>query len=204
MTLNPDNDVYQGDLATLNANKHAWAGADKTSAKFRYASWVVLAVGFVIIVYVMLNVREGETVMSQLPLHLSIWITALSAILISRMGKKRSEKPFAGFHMAHFEADDDTVYYQYQQGMTLRTYYIRDKDIKKIIRDDEAGVLLISGDATVNIQTRRDETEEKVSEFYALVPFDKYDLDDLLQPYKRKVKKADGTLRAKFTEEHLQ
>ena len=202
MTLKPDNDVYQGDLATLNANKQAWSRADDASSKFRIASWVVLALGFVMIVYVMLNVKGGETVMSQLPLHLSIWVTAIGAILVSRAGKKRSEKPFAGFHMAHFETDDDTVYYQYQQGMSLRTYYIKDKDIRQIIRDDEAGVLYIKGDAVINIQSRKAETEEKVTEFYALVPFDKYDLDDLLQPYKRKVKKADGTLRQKYTEEH--
>ena len=105
--------------------------------------------------------------------------------------------------MAHFEADDDTVYYQFQKGMTLQTYYIKDKDIKKIYRDDEAGVLLIEGDATINVQTRNNESEHSVSEFYALVPFDKYDLDDLLAPYKKKVKKVDGTLRARYSGEHL-
>jgi hypothetical protein len=105
--------------------------------------------------------------------------------------------------MAHFEVDDDTVYYQYQKGLSLRTYYIKDKDIKKIYRDDEAGVILIEGDATVNVQTRKSETEEKVSEFYALLSFDKYDLDDLLQPYKNKVKRVDGKLREKYSEEHM-
>jgi hypothetical protein len=87
--------------------------------------------------------------------------------------------------------------------MTLRTYYIKDKAIKKIWRDDKVGVLLIEGDATVNIQSRRGETEEQVSEFYALVPFDKYDLDDLLQPYGKKVKKADGELRLRYSEKYL-
>jgi hypothetical protein len=203
MTLNKDNDIYQGDLATLNARKHAWAGAEEGSAKYRIISWIVLGVGFIFIIMTMLRTRDGETAMSQLPLHLSIWITAGLAILISRAGKKRSEQPFAGFHMAHFEVDDDTVYYQFQKGMSLRTYYIKDNAIKKIYRDDEFGVILITGDAKINIQTRKGETEEDVNEFYALVPFDKYDLDDLLQPYKKKVKVVNGTLRDKFTEEHL-
>ena len=79
----------------------------------------------------------------------------------------------------------------------------QDKDIKKIYRDDEAGVILIEGDATSNIQTRKNETQEKVSEFYALVPFDKYDLDDLLQPYKKHVRKCDGKLREKYSAEHI-
>lgn len=203
MTLNPDNDIYQGDLATLNRNKQAWSSADDTSAKFRIAAWAVVAVGFLCIIYVYTRVRGGTTSMSQLPLHISIWVTALLAIFVSKRGKKVSEQPFAGFHMAHFEADDDTVYYQYQKGMTLRTYYIKDKNIKKIYRDDSAGVLLIEGDAAINIQSRKGETEENVSEFYALVPFDKYDLDDLLAPYKKKVKKADGELRERFTEKSM-
>lgn len=203
MTLNPDNDIYQGDLATLNRNKQAWSSADDTSARFRIAAWAVVAIGFLCIIYVYTRVRGGTTTMSQLPLHISIWVTALLAIFVSKRGKKISERPFAGFHMAHFEADDDTVYYQYQKGMSLRTYYIKDKNIKKIYRDDSAGVLLIEGDAAINIQTRKGETEENVSEFYALVPFDKYDLDDLLAPYKKKVKKADGELRERFTEKNI-
>ena len=136
-------------------------------------------------------------------MHIAIWVTALLAIFVSKRGKKISEQPFAGFHMAHFEADDDTVYYQYQKGMTLRTYYIKDKDIKKIYRDDTASVLLITGDATINTQTRQGESDEKVSEFYALLPFDKYDTDDLLAPYKKKVVNYDGKLRDKYTEDHL-
>jgi hypothetical protein len=203
MKLNPDNDIYQGDLTTLNANKQAWSRGETGSSRFRIASWIVLGIGFIFIVIAMLKTRGGETTLSQLPLHLSIWATAIAAILVSRQGKRRSEKPFAGFHMAHFEADDDTVYYQFQKGMTLQTYYIKDENIKKIYRDDKAGVLLIEGDATVNVQTRKDESEHSVSEFYALVPFDKYDLDDLLAPYKKKVKKADGQLREKYTSENM-
>ena len=203
MTLNKDNDIYQGDLATLNKNKQAWSSSEDSSAKFRIAAWAVVAIGFLCVIFIYTRVRTGTTSLSQLPMHIAIWVTAIAAILVSKQGKKISEQPFVGFHMAHFEVDDTTVYYQYQKGMSLRTYYIKDNDIKKIYRDDEAGVLLIEGDAVINVQSRKAETEEKVSEFYALVPFDKYDLDDLLQPYKRKVKKADGTLRGRYSEKHL-
>lgn len=202
MTLNPDNDIYQGNLAMLNSRKHAWAAKEESSARYRILAWAVVAVGFICIIFAYLKVRGGTTSMSQLPMHITIWITALLAIIISRRGKKISEQPFAGFHMAHFELDDDTVYYQYQKGMSLRTYYIKDKDIKKIYRDDEAGVILIEGDAKLNIQTRKAETETDISSFYALVPFDKYDLDDLLAPYKKKVKAANGKLRQRYIDEH--
>ena len=203
MTLKPDNDIYQGDLATLNTNKHAWEGAEKGSAKYRIGSWLVVLVGLIVIIYIAFQVNDETTRMGQMPLYVSIWVTAILAVLVSRQGKKRAQQPFTGFHMAHFEADDDTLYYQFQKRMTLRTYYIKDSDIKKIYRDDSAGVILIEGDAMLNIQSRKEETEEKVSEFYALLPFDKYDLDDLLQPYKKKVMKADGQLRERYTEEHL-
>ena len=138
---------------------------------------------------------------SQLPIHLTIWTVALLTYLVAHRGRVLSEAPFNGFHSARFEVSDDTVYYVYQQGLKLKTYYIRDANIKKIRRDDESGVLCIEGKATINIQSRNDETEESLDKFYALVPFDKYELDDLLAPYKRKVVKADGTLRQKYSEE---
>ena len=96
MTLNPNNDVYQGDLSTLNVRKQAWSRGDVTSQKYRYAAWVVLAIGFCVIIYVMLKVRGGTTALSQLPLHISIWVTAILALIVARQGKKVSEQPFAG------------------------------------------------------------------------------------------------------------
>lgn len=204
MKLSPENDVYTGDLSILNIRKQQWIQGDQKSALWRRISYACLIVGFAGIVYVGTRTYGGSTMMSQLPLHISIWITALAAYLTARKGKVTSSRPFDGFHSARFEVDEDTVYYVYQKGMSLRTYYIRDKDIKKIFRDDEAGVLLLEGDAVINTQRRKGETEEKVDEFYALVPFDKYDLDDLLQPYKKKVKKADGQLRQKYIDEYQQ
>ena len=203
MKLDPKNDVYQGDLATLNTRKHAWAAGEHSADKFKIASWVIVAIGFAVIIYIYFQVREGTTTLSQLPMHLAIWITALLAIFVNKRGKKISEQPFAGYHMARFEVDDDTVYYVYQQGMALCTYFIHDKDIRRIYRDDEAGVLLFEGDATLNIHKRSSETNEPVREFYTLVPFDKYDLDDLLKPYRRKVTKADGKLRERYSAEHI-
>ncbi len=203
MPLNKDNDIYNGDLSTLNNRKQAWARGDVTSAKYSKAKWVVLAIGFAGIIYTSTRTFGGTTMMSQFPLHVSIWLTALVTFLVAKKGKDVAQLPFTGFHMAHFEVDDDTVYYVFQKGMTLRTYYIKDGSIKRIFRDDEAGVILIQGPAKVNIRTRKGETEESVDEFYALIPFDKYDLDDLLQPYRKKVTQVNGKLRTRYTEENL-
>ena len=196
MKLDPNNDVYPGDLGILNARKHKWAKGTNKGFGFKIASYVILAAGLVVIIKVALMTQGAES--SQLPVHLTIWTVAALTFIVSRRGKRMSQDPFNGFHNARFEVSDDTVYYVYQQGMKLKTYYIRDAQIKKIIRDDEAGVLCIEGKATVNTQTRDSETEESLDKFYALVPFDKYELDDLLAPYKKKVVKSDGKLRESF------
>ena len=196
MILDPNNDVYPGDLGILNARKHKWAKGTTKGSGFRIASYATLAAGLAVIVNVALRTQGAES--SQLPVHLTIWTVAALTFIAARRGKRMSQDPFNGFHNARFEVSDDTVYYVYQQGMKLKTYYIRDAQIKKIIRDDEAGVICIEGKATLNIQTRDSETEESLDKFYALVPFDKYELDDLLAPYKRKVVKADGKLRESY------
>lgn len=196
MKLDPNNDVYPGDLGILNARKHKWAKGTKKGYGFKIASYVILAAGLAVIISVALRTQGAES--SQLPVHLTIWTVAALTFIAARRGKRMSQDPFNGFHNARFEVSDDTVYYVYQQGMKLKTYYIRDAQIKKIIRDDEAGVLCIEGKATLNTQTRDSETEENLDKFYALVPFDKYELDDLLAPYKKKVVKSDGKLRESF------
>ena len=196
MKLDPNNDVYPGDLGILNARKHKWAKGTNKGFGFKIASYVILAAGLVVIISVALRTQGAES--SQLPVHLTIWTVAALTFIAARRGKRMSQDPFNGFHNARFEVSDDTVYYVYQQGMKLKTYYIRDAQIKKIIRDDEAGVLCIEGKATLNTQTRDSETEESLDKFYALVPFDKYELDDLLAPYKKKVVKSDGKLRENF------
>jgi hypothetical protein len=196
MKLDPNNDVYPGDLGILNARKHKWAKGTNKGFGFKIASYVILAAGLVAIIKVALMTQGAES--SQLPVHLTIWTVAALTFIAARRGKRMSQDPFNGFHNARFEVSDDTVYYVYQQGMKLKTYFIRDAQIKKIIRDDEAGVLCIEGKATLNTQTRDSETEESLDKFYALVPFDKYELDDLLAPYKRKVVKADGKLREEY------
>jgi hypothetical protein len=196
MKLDPNNDVYPGDLGILNARKHKWAKGTNKGFGFKIASYVILAAGLVVIISVALRTQGAES--SQLPVHLTIWTVAALTFIAARRGKRMSQDPFNGFHNARFEVSDDTVYYVYQQGMKLKTYYIRDAQIKKIIRDDEAGVLCIEGKANLNIQTRDSETKESLDKFYALVPFDKYELDDLLAPYKKKVVKSDGKLRESY------
>lgn len=199
MKLDPGNDVYPGDLSILNIRKQQWAKGEERSRIYSILSGVILVAGLISMIFVTRQIGDAGR---QLPLHLTIWTTALLAYLVMRKGKLISQAPFYGFHDARFETDDDTLYYRYQQGMALKTYIIKDSNIHRIIRDDEWGVIFIEGDAVINITRRNSETEEPVKEFYALIPFDKYDLDDLLQPYGKKVRVAKTSLRQKYIDEH--
>lgn len=200
MKFNPKNDVYHGDLEILNKRKQEWGKGNPGAAKFRILTYIILIVGVCAMIYVAMHYKGGDTMLSQLPLHLTIWITALLAYLTMRHARRTSEDPFYGYHSARFEADNNTIYYIYQQGMALKTYAIKDWDIETIIRDDDAGALYIKGPGSITTQKRKSESSTDVPEFYALVPFDKYDLDDLLKPYKKVVKRGNGTLRAKYLE----
>ena len=85
--------------------------------------------------------------------------------------------------------------------MTKNVYYIKDKDIREIIRDDEADCLYIKGKAVLQTTSRKGITERWLDGIYAMVGFDEYDLDDLLEPYSEYVQVAPGTLRQKFLAE---
>ena len=74
MKLDPNNDVYPGDLGILNARKHKWAKGTNKGFGFKIASYVILAAGLVVIISVALRTQGAES--SQLPVHLTIWTVA--------------------------------------------------------------------------------------------------------------------------------
>ena len=201
MKLDPNNDVYQGDLALLRRRKDAWAKGSNQGKIFRTLSYATLFVGLGVMLYIAFNVADDGTMKTRLPLHFSIWGTALIAYLLMKHARQISETPFTKYHAARFEADNKALYYICQQGLALKTYMIKDKNLKSIVRDDEAGALYIKGKGIINTVKRNGETNEDVESFYALVPFDKYDLDDLLEPYKNYVTNGDGTLRNQYLQE---
>lgn len=198
--IQPDenNDKYYGNLKLLQERKRAWARLMPGEKHYRHATIAVLLIGLAVMVYVALRVASEN---DQLPLHLTIWAVCIIAIAINRIGGKKTNPPFEKLHNASFEASDDGLFYIFQKGMSLRTFYIADSDIEEIIRDDVAWVLYFKGRAKIHIKTKSEEFEEEVSEFYALVPVDEYDLDDMLAPYGELVTIAPGTLRGRFDSE---
>ena len=61
MKLDPNNDVYPGDLGILNARKHKWAKGTKKGYGFKIASYGILAAGLVAIIKVALMTQGSGT-----------------------------------------------------------------------------------------------------------------------------------------------
>ena len=81
-------------------------------------------------------------------------------------------------------------------------YEIKDKNIKEWVVDEEAWCFYFGGKAEISRNTK--EGFEKMAEvkgFYMLIPFDEFEVDDIIAPYGDLVTRADGTLRRRFISE---
>ena len=190
--IDKDNDKYFGDLPLFNKRRQAWSASHPQYRMYRILTFAVLFVGLAIMVYLALRIGDEG---SMNPLYVAILGTAAAAFLVAYAGKRIYEQPFNKFQSARFEATDTGLYYIYQKGMTLNTYLIKDKDIRRIVRDDQAAVILIEGPAELQVQSRKGTEHSRVDHLYALVPCDEFDLDDLLEPYGDLVSVEPGTLR---------
>ena len=196
-----NNDKYLGDLNLLNRRKNEWYAAHSKYKLYRLLTFLVFGIGCFGIYKAYLFTQGGSTVKEMLPLHASIWVTGLVTLLVNRLGKKVYEKPFGAIHSARIEAAPKGLYYIYQQGMMMITYYIKDKDLKEIIRDDEVNCLYFKGKGMLEVKTPKEVRQHSINGIYALIGFDEYDLDDLLEPYGELVRVQPGTLRRKYLEE---
>ena len=53
----------------------------------------------------------------------------------------------------------------------------------------------------LEVKTPKEIRQHSINGIYALIGFDEYDLDDLLEPYGELVRVQPGTLRRKYLEE---
>ncbi len=196
-----NNDKYLSDLGTLNRRKNEWSEVHPKYKMYKGLAFLMFGIGCVVIWRMYLLTKNAATSMETLPLHASIWGTALLTILVNKYGKKIYEKPFGSLHSTRLEAAPKGIYYIYQQGMMMVTYYIKDKDLREIIRDDESNCLYFKGKGMLEVQTRKGTAQHSINGIYALIGFDRYDLDDLLEPYGDMVTVAPGTLRKKYLDE---
>ena len=199
--FNPDgNDFYQGNLMLIKEREHEWTVAHPKYKGLQKITFLACIIALAIILFVMVKTMgAGDSFRDRLPLHISIWVGALIIYIAGSRMYNMCKAPFKAVYNARFEASDTGLHYIYQRKMKVVRYYIDDNDIEYIIRDDEANVIYIKGKANIKEEGNSGKVrEETIEEIYAIVPFDEYDLDDLLEPYGEIVFEKPGTLRNKF------
>lgn len=198
---NENKDIYRADLLLLKKRTVAWTEAHAKWKTYQRGILLVCVLGLCAIFFTLTKVTGTTGMMNQLPLHISIWATAIAVYLAARFAYNTCKPPFKSFANARFEMSDEGIAYVYQRKMREYMYFIEDENIEEMIYDDEMHVLYIKGKARLDcLDRKRGKTTQELEEFYAILAFDEYDADDLLEPYSEIVRKEPGTLRAKFVE----
>lgn len=197
-----ENDLYYGDLLLLKRRVNEWQNAHPKGKIAKPLKVLVILLGFGAIIGAykydpVAATKEGFSVFTA-----TMLVVFILMILFARKLNATLQPPFAKLYNARFEVSDDGIYCYFQQKMAEYGYYIKDKNIKEWIIDDEVHCMYIKGKAEVTM-TKKEGAERlgTIDAFYMLIPFDEYDLEDLIAPYGELVQFKNGTLREQFTQE---
>lgn len=195
---NNERDIYYCQLPMVKMLCNRWAEAHPTRRKQNSAVGVTLILGAAIILG-MLYYTIKHANAPQWYLHVSIWVAALIIFMAGRQRNLISNPPFKGLLNVRYEMSDEGIYYIYQEKLTVYTFFIADDDIEEMIYDDEFQVLHIIGKGEVSSETRKGVTEPtSVNDYYCLLPYDEFDIDDILNPYGDMIKRVHGDLRRDY------
>ena len=195
---NNERDIYYCQLPLVKMLCNRWAEAHPARKKQNAVVGATLIIGLGIILS-MLYYTIKHTSVPQWYLHVSIWVAALIVFVAGRQRNSICNPPFKGLLNVRYEMSDEGIYYIYQEKLTVYTFFIADDDIEEIIYDDEFQVLHIVGGGEVSAETRKGVTKPtSVTGYYCLLPYDEFDIDDILNPYGEIVKRVHGDLRRDF------
>lgn len=191
---NPNHDIYNGNLLMLKRRVTAWGDGHPRARILRVLIIIGLILGLGLMILPTILWPGNEQILWA---FIAVVLGYLYAL--GKYNNALTRAPFEKLHNARFEASDKGLYYIYQYGMKLFTYYIEDSNIQSIIVDRSFWVMKLIGTANIEVTTRRGtEPYGQVDTQYLMIPFDGYDLDDLLAPYGDLVKESQGTLRLDF------
>ena len=200
-SIDYENDIYYGDLMLIKRRVNEWAEKHPRGYMNKYGKILLsLAALAAIIGAYMIDPTGSTSALS--PLTITIFVAFLLVIIGARALNKMTQPPFAKLYNVRFEATSKSIICYYQQGMNEFFYEIKDKNIKEWVVDEEAWCFYFGGKAEVRRNTK--EGFEKMAEvkgFYMLIPFDEFEVDDIIAPYGDIVTRADGTLRRRFISE---
>ncbi len=201
--MEQDNDVYHGDLLMLKKDTVDWTESHKAWKFYRTLLIIATVGGLALVLFVLYKMGAQRDMDSkQLPLHISIWVTFLAMYIVGSKSSKLCKPPFNSLHNVRIEMSDTGIYYVYQRKMKEYIYYIKDENIEEMIYDSERRAMYIKGKARIKHVSRSgDITSWDTDEMYMMMPFDRFDIDDMFEPYGDRVKFEPGTLREKFSKE---
>lgn len=195
---NDERDIYYCQLPFVKMLTNMWAEAHPNRKQEKIIVILSIIVGFALILgtFYFITINKGAR---QWQLHISIWIAALIIYLAAKHRNNESIPPFQGIVNVRYEMSDKGIYYIFQKKLTVYTFFIADNDIKEIIYDEKFQILYLKGDGIMTLQSRSGISKpEPKNEQYCLMPYDKFDIDDILEPYGDMVKRVNGDLRLKF------
>lgn len=201
--MSKENDIYYGNLMLLKQRVNAWATSHPLHLISVVAKFGTAIIGFAAMFYVYYKDPVEAAKQSITPFTLTILIAFLAMIFVARKVNSILQPPFAKLYNARFEASDDGIYCFYQQKMAEFHYYIKDKNIKEWTIDRKTNCMYIKGKADLSKVTREgEENVGPIDALYMLIPFDEFDLDDLIAPYGDLVQFKDNTMREQYTSEN--
>lgn len=199
-----ENDIYFGDLMLVKKRVTAWSEKHPNGNinKIGKAIIAILCLGAIIIAY---RFDPNGSTERLSPLTITIFFSFVIAIFAARGINKLTQPPFAKLYNVRFEASTRSIICYYQQGMTEFLYEIKDKNIKEWIVDEDSWCFYFKGKAELSRNTKQgfERMDGSIQEFYMIIPFDEYDVDDLIAPYGDLVTRADGTLRKKAVDDKV-
>lgn len=198
-----ENDIYYGDLMLLKKRVSEWSELHPKSRiiKFLKLATVVICFGMIFGAYFYDPVAASKSGLSLFTV--TIAVAFIIMILVGRKINSTLQPPFRKLYNARFEASDEGIICYFQQQMAEYRYFIKDKNIKEWVVDKLAHCMYIEGNANFSMTTKEgSQNLGTVDAFYMLIPFDDFDLADLIEPYGDLVQIQEGTLRARFETEN--
>ena len=193
-------DIYYCKLPYIKMLQMKWAGAAPNRKKSMRILLLTCLVGLALILTVQFRTMQVGSNANKYEIHFAIWGAAILIALAGYHRNKVCNPPFQKMANVRVEMADEGIYYIFQRSLTVTEVFFADDTIEEMIFDEEFKVLYIRGEGKVRNMTKDGPVEKPdVSEFYMLLPYDKYDIDDMLEPYGERAVRVSGQLRKRYS-----
>ena len=198
-----DNDIYYGDLLLIKKRVNEWAESHPRGAWNKYGK-IVLGVACLAAIIGAYYLDPNASTKRLSTLTVTMLVAFTLCIIGARQLNVMTQPPFGKLFNIRFEASTKSIICFYQQGMTEYMYEIKDNNIREWVVDEKSWCFYFGGKGELSRNTKEGfERMGTVKGFYMLIPFDEFEVDDIIAPYGDLVTRANGTLRERFLKEGI-